>query len=104
MGKNKLIYLTVLQVQRHSICMAQLMTWHAVWQMVAYCDMPCCMADGGILCPVLLYGRQWHTVTCHVVWQTVTYLSEQSTSSEVRSKERDIGPTISLEGLPSPSL
>lgn len=73
MGKNRLIYLTVLQVQRHSICMAQLMTWHAVWQTVAYCVLSCCMADGGILCPVLFYGRRWHTVTCHVVWQTVAY-------------------------------
>lgn len=67
-------------------------------------DMACCMANSGTLCPVLLYGRRWHTVTWHTVWQTVAYLSEQSTSPEARSKERDLGPTISLEGLPSPTL
>lgn len=104
MRKNRLTYLTVLQVQRHSICMAQLMTWHAVWQIVAYCVLSSCMADSGILCPILLYGRQWHTVSHPSVRQTVAYLSEQNTSSEARSKERDLGPTISLEGLPSPAL
>lgn len=73
MRKNRLTYLTVLQVQRHSICMAQLMTWRAVWQRVAYCVLSCCTADGGTLCPVLLYGRRWHTVSRPAVWQKVAH-------------------------------